>query len=111
MAELNRLRRVTPKLVAEILKFPDVDRRLSSKFFHWAGMQETIFEVVGLGFMCVIMFLVNETNIVYGDWRNVIVPVENRSCTLQLTDIGARSTACVICFRNEYTASVERKYE
>ncbi|KAL6560477.1 hypothetical protein OROGR_004036 [Orobanche gracilis] len=39
--ELNRLRRVTPKLVAEILKFPDVDPRLSSKFFHWAGKLTT----------------------------------------------------------------------
>lgn len=40
VAELNRLRRVTPMLVAEVLKFPDVDPRLSSKFFHWAGKQK-----------------------------------------------------------------------
>lgn len=39
VAELNRLRRVTPKVVAEVLKFPNVDPRLSSKFFNWAGMQ------------------------------------------------------------------------
>ncbi|KAL8542177.1 hypothetical protein ACS0TY_003150 [Phlomoides rotata] len=40
VAELNRLRRVTPKLVAEVLKFPDIDPGLSSKFFHWAGKQK-----------------------------------------------------------------------
>ncbi|KAL9142465.1 hypothetical protein ABFS82_14G171200 [Erythranthe guttata] len=38
--ELNRLRRVTPTLVTEVLKFPDVDPRVSSKFFHWAGKQK-----------------------------------------------------------------------
>lgn len=38
--DLNRLRRVTPKLVTEILKVPNIDPRLSSKFFHWAGMQK-----------------------------------------------------------------------
>ncbi|KZV19586.1 pentatricopeptide repeat-containing protein [Dorcoceras hygrometricum] len=38
--ELNRLRRVTPKLVTEVLKFPNVDPRLSSKFFNWAGKQK-----------------------------------------------------------------------
>ncbi|CAI9765003.1 unnamed protein product [Fraxinus pennsylvanica] len=40
VAELNRLRRVTPNLVTEVLKFPNVDPRLSSKFFHWAGKQK-----------------------------------------------------------------------
>lgn len=40
MADLNKLRRVTPKLVAEVLKVPDIDSRLSSKFFHWAGKQK-----------------------------------------------------------------------
>ncbi|XP_051124285.1 pentatricopeptide repeat-containing protein At4g20740 [Andrographis paniculata] len=38
--ELNRLRRVTPKLVAEVMKFPDIDPRISSRFFHWAGKQK-----------------------------------------------------------------------
>lgn len=36
--DLNKLRRVTPKLVAEVLKVQG-DPRLSSKFFHWAGNQ------------------------------------------------------------------------
>ncbi|KAL2478402.1 Pentatricopeptide repeat-containing protein [Forsythia ovata] len=40
VAELHRLRRVTPTLVTEVLKFPNVDPRLSSKFFHWAGKQK-----------------------------------------------------------------------
>lgn len=35
--DLNKLRRVTPKLVAEVLKVPDIDSRVSTKFFHWAG--------------------------------------------------------------------------
>lgn len=48
--ELNRLRRVTPKLVTEVLKFPDLDPRISSKFFHWAGKQETISEVLDFSF-------------------------------------------------------------
>ncbi|XP_031100622.1 pentatricopeptide repeat-containing protein At4g20740 [Ipomoea triloba] len=38
--DLNRLRRVTPKLVTEILKVPNIDPRLSSKFFYWAGKQK-----------------------------------------------------------------------
>ncbi|XP_019165070.1 PREDICTED: pentatricopeptide repeat-containing protein At4g20740 [Ipomoea nil] len=38
--DLNRLRRVTPKLVTEILKIPNIDPRLSSKFFYWAGKQK-----------------------------------------------------------------------
>lgn len=37
VADLNKLRRVTPKLVAEVLKVPNIDPRLSTKFFHWAG--------------------------------------------------------------------------
>lgn len=36
VADLNKLRRVTPKLVAEVLKV-QTDPRLSFKFFHWAG--------------------------------------------------------------------------
>ncbi|CAH9096265.1 unnamed protein product [Cuscuta europaea] len=38
--DLNRLRRVTPKLVTEVLKIPHIDPKLSSKFFHWAGKQK-----------------------------------------------------------------------
>lgn len=41
VADLNKLRRVTPKLVAEVLKVPDIDRSLSTKFFHWAGEETT----------------------------------------------------------------------
>lgn len=37
VADLNKLRRVTPKLVTEVLKVPHIDSRLSTKFFHWAG--------------------------------------------------------------------------
>ncbi|KAE9445833.1 hypothetical protein C3L33_22256, partial [Rhododendron williamsianum] len=37
--DLNKLRRVTPKLVAEVLKV-NSDPRISSKFFHWAGKQK-----------------------------------------------------------------------
>lgn len=37
--ELNRLRRVTPKLVAEVLKV-QTDPALAAKFFHWAGKQK-----------------------------------------------------------------------
>lgn len=37
--ELNRLRRVTPKLVAEVLKV-QTDPTLAAKFFHWAGKQK-----------------------------------------------------------------------
>lgn len=40
VADLDRLRRVTPKLVIEVLKVPDVDPRVSTKFFHWAGKQK-----------------------------------------------------------------------
>ncbi|KAL3537612.1 hypothetical protein ACH5RR_000978 [Cinchona calisaya] len=40
VADLNKLRRVTPKLVAEVLKVPHIDSRLSTKFFHWAGKQK-----------------------------------------------------------------------
>ncbi|XP_016444769.2 pentatricopeptide repeat-containing protein At4g20740 [Nicotiana tabacum] len=40
VADLNRLRRVTPKLVAEVLKHPNIDPKISSKFFHWAGKQK-----------------------------------------------------------------------
>ncbi|XP_059649164.1 pentatricopeptide repeat-containing protein At4g20740 [Cornus florida] len=39
VADLNKLRRVTPKLVAEVLKV-QTDPRFSSKFFHWAGKQK-----------------------------------------------------------------------
>ncbi|KAA8519147.1 hypothetical protein F0562_013379 [Nyssa sinensis] len=39
VADLNKLRRVTPNLVAEVLKV-QTDPRLSSKFFHWAGKQK-----------------------------------------------------------------------
>ncbi|KAJ4975938.1 hypothetical protein NE237_001044 [Protea cynaroides] len=37
--DLNKLRRVTPQLVAEVLKV-QTDSRISSKFFHWAGKQK-----------------------------------------------------------------------
>ncbi|MBA0662805.1 hypothetical protein Goklo_006874 [Gossypium klotzschianum] len=37
--ELNKLRRVTASLVAEVLKVQD-DPILASKFFHWAGKQK-----------------------------------------------------------------------
>ncbi|KAI3967801.1 hypothetical protein MKX01_039193 [Papaver californicum] len=36
---LNKLRRVTPNLVAEVLKV-QTDPKISSKFFHWAGKQK-----------------------------------------------------------------------
>ncbi|PWA38618.1 Pentatricopeptide repeat-containing protein [Artemisia annua] len=39
VADLNKLRRVTPKLVAEVLKV-QADPVMSSKFFHWAGKQK-----------------------------------------------------------------------
>ncbi|XP_023768922.1 pentatricopeptide repeat-containing protein At4g20740 [Lactuca sativa] len=39
VADLNKLRRVTPKLVAEVLKVQS-DPVISSKFFHWAGKQK-----------------------------------------------------------------------
>ncbi|XP_043718837.1 pentatricopeptide repeat-containing protein At4g20740-like [Telopea speciosissima] len=39
ITDLNKLRRVTPKLVAEVLKV-QTDPRISSKFFHWAGKQK-----------------------------------------------------------------------
>ncbi|CAM8955198.1 unnamed protein product [Rhodiola kirilowii] len=39
MSDLNKLRRVTPNLVAEVLKV-QTDARLSSKFFYWAGKQK-----------------------------------------------------------------------
>lgn len=39
VADLNKLRRVTPKLVAEVLKVQS-DSVISSKFFHWAGKQK-----------------------------------------------------------------------
>ncbi|OVA06105.1 Pentatricopeptide repeat [Macleaya cordata] len=39
IADLNKLRRVTPNLVAEVLKI-QTDPRISSKFFHWAGKQK-----------------------------------------------------------------------
>ncbi|KAK9283898.1 hypothetical protein L1049_012153 [Liquidambar formosana] len=39
VADLDKLRRVTPKLVAEVLKV-QTDPRISSKFFHWAGKQK-----------------------------------------------------------------------
>nr|XP_043609746.1 pentatricopeptide repeat-containing protein At4g20740 [Erigeron canadensis]XP_043609747.1 pentatricopeptide repeat-containing protein At4g20740 [Erigeron canadensis] len=39
VADLNKLRRVTPKLVAEVLKVQS-DPVMSSKFFHWAGKQK-----------------------------------------------------------------------
>ncbi|XAR48826.1 hypothetical protein NMG60_11031783 [Bertholletia excelsa] len=37
--DLSKLRRVTPKLVAEVLKVQN-DPRVSSKFFYWAGKQK-----------------------------------------------------------------------
>ncbi|XP_026417655.1 pentatricopeptide repeat-containing protein At4g20740-like [Papaver somniferum] len=39
ITDLNKLRRVTPNLVAEVLKV-QTDPKLSSKFFHWAGKQK-----------------------------------------------------------------------
>ncbi|KAF9592494.1 hypothetical protein IFM89_015065 [Coptis chinensis] len=39
ITDLDKLRRVTPKLVTEVLKV-QTDPRLSSKFFHWAGKQK-----------------------------------------------------------------------
>ncbi|KAJ4846952.1 hypothetical protein Tsubulata_011101 [Turnera subulata] len=39
VAELQKLRRVTPDLVAEVLK-AETDPHLASKFFHWAGKQK-----------------------------------------------------------------------
>ncbi|KAM0069023.1 putative tetratricopeptide-like helical domain superfamily [Helianthus debilis subsp. tardiflorus] len=39
VADLNKLRRVTPKLVAEVLKV-ESDPVIASKFFHWAGKQK-----------------------------------------------------------------------
>ncbi|XP_071737296.1 pentatricopeptide repeat-containing protein At4g20740 [Rutidosis leptorrhynchoides] len=39
VADLNKLRRVTPKLVTEVLKVQS-DPVISSKFFHWAGKQK-----------------------------------------------------------------------
>ncbi|TMW89538.1 hypothetical protein EJD97_017055 [Solanum chilense] len=40
LADLNTLRRVTPKLVTEVLKHPNLDPKISSKFFYWAGKQK-----------------------------------------------------------------------
>lgn len=37
-AELSKLRRITPNLVAEVLKV-QTNHTLASKFFHWAGSQ------------------------------------------------------------------------
>jgi pentatricopeptide repeat protein len=39
VADLNKLRRVTPNIVAELLKV-QTDPALASKFFHWAGKQK-----------------------------------------------------------------------
>ncbi|XP_047322267.1 pentatricopeptide repeat-containing protein At4g20740 [Impatiens glandulifera] len=39
MDDLNKLRRVTPKLVAEVVKF-QTDARMAAKFFYWAGKQK-----------------------------------------------------------------------
>lgn len=39
MTQLNKLRRVTPDLVAEVLKFEN-NPVLASKFFHWVGKQK-----------------------------------------------------------------------
>ncbi|KAG7982846.1 hypothetical protein I3843_04G073600 [Carya illinoinensis] len=39
VSELNKLRRVTPSLVAEVLKV-QTDPTLASNFFHWAGKQK-----------------------------------------------------------------------
>lgn len=39
MTELSKLRRVTPDLVAEVLKVEN-NPTLASKFFHWAGKQK-----------------------------------------------------------------------
>ncbi|KAL6959032.1 hypothetical protein U1Q18_048806 [Sarracenia purpurea var. burkii] len=39
IADINKLRRVTPKLVAEVLKV-QADPIVSAKFFHWAGKQK-----------------------------------------------------------------------
>ncbi|KMT17191.1 hypothetical protein BVRB_2g040990 [Beta vulgaris subsp. vulgaris] len=39
IADLSKLRRVNPDLVAEVLKVQD-DPVISSKFFHWAGKQK-----------------------------------------------------------------------
>ncbi|KAI4333034.1 hypothetical protein L6164_017891 [Bauhinia variegata] len=39
VAELNKLRRVPPTMVAEVLKV-QTDPALASKFFHWAGKQK-----------------------------------------------------------------------
>ncbi|KAL1166290.1 hypothetical protein V6Z11_A06G187100 [Gossypium hirsutum] len=43
--ELNKLRRVTASLVAEVLKVQD-DPILASKFFHWAGKVAEMLEVL-----------------------------------------------------------------
>lgn len=43
ISELNKLRRVTPDLVAEVLKAShrrDSNPNLAAKFFHWAGKQK-----------------------------------------------------------------------
>ncbi|ESQ55315.1 hypothetical protein EUTSA_v10024515mg [Eutrema salsugineum] len=39
VSELNKLRRVTPSIVAEVLKVGN-DAAVSAKFFHWAGKQK-----------------------------------------------------------------------
>nr|KYP41047.1 Pentatricopeptide repeat-containing protein At4g20740 family [Cajanus cajan] len=39
VAELSKLRRVPPNLVAEVLKQHQTDPALASTFFHWAGKQ------------------------------------------------------------------------
>ncbi|XP_077241627.1 pentatricopeptide repeat (PPR-like) superfamily protein [Tasmannia lanceolata] len=39
ISDLQKLRRVTPKLVAEVLKV-QTDPKISSRFFHWAGKQK-----------------------------------------------------------------------
>ncbi|KAK4785798.1 hypothetical protein SAY86_002487 [Trapa natans] len=39
IVELNKLRRVTPNLVAEVLKV-ETNPNIASKFFHWAGKQK-----------------------------------------------------------------------
>ncbi|CAA7014556.1 unnamed protein product [Microthlaspi erraticum] len=39
VSELNKLRRVTPSIVAEVLKTGN-DAAVAAKFFHWAGKQK-----------------------------------------------------------------------
>lgn len=61
VADLNSLRRVTPKLVAEVLKHPNLDPKISSNFFYWAGISKLLpFYLSGILFLlsivCFILF-------------------------------------------------------